>query len=200
MNRKDPRCYRLAWLPAALLIAAACTSLDSESGKQVITKEGVPGAYSVETYKTVASVTAVDSAARTVTIVSRDGRKRTLKAGPDVANFEQVRVGDRVSITVAEELLVYLAGEEMPVPEGSTAAVALAPQEGVPGALRVGTTQVTAKLVGLDRTFRKVTLQMPDGTTQTFTVRPDVDLSKRAVGEAVIFRCTEAMAIHLEKP
>jgi hypothetical protein len=181
-------------------MAAACTSLDSESGKQVITKEGVPGAYSVETYKTVASVTALDAAARTVTIVSRDGRKRELRAGPDVANFEQIRVGDRVSITVAEELLVYLAGDEMPVPEGSTAAAALAPREGAPGALRVGTTQVTAKLVGLDREFRKATLQMPDGRTQTFTVRRDIDLSKRAVGEAVIFRSTEAMAIRVEKP
>ena len=43
-------------------------------------------------------------------------------------------------------------------------------------------------------------IQMPDGTTKTFTVRQDVDLSKRSVGEEVVFRFTEAMAIRVEKP
>ena len=191
----------LAALPAAVMLSSGCSSLPKgETTKQVITKEGVPGAYSVETFKTTATVTAVDKEKRKVTVVSKDGKKRELKAGPDVANFDQIAVGDQVVVTVSEELLVYMASEGLPRPDGSAAVVASAAQGDKPGLMVAGTAQVTAKVVGIDRATRKAMLQLPDGTTKTFTVRQDVDLSKRSIGEEVVFRCTEAVAIRVEKP
>lgn len=191
----------LAALPAAVMLSSGCSSLPKgETTKQVITKEGVPGAYAVETFKTTATVTAVDKEKRKVTVVSKDGKKRELKAGPEVANFDQIAVGDQVVVTVSEELLVYMASEGLPRPDGAAAVVAAAPQGAKPGMLVAGTAQVTAKVVGLDRATRKAMLQLPDGTTKTFTVRQDVDLSKRSIGEEVVFRCTEAVAIRVEKP
>ena len=191
----------LAVLPAALLMTAACTSLPKgESSKEIITKEGVPGAYSIETFKTTATVTAIDAASRKVTVVSKDGKKQVFKAGPEVVNFEQIRIGDQVVVTVAEELVVYMAKDGVPLPDGTSALVALAPKGDKPGVLMAGTSQVTAKVIGLDRKSRKAMLQLPDGTTKTFTVRQDVDLSKRELGEEIVIRCTEAVAIRVEKP
>ena len=47
---------------------------------------------------------------------------------------------------------------------------------------------------------RKATLLFPDGTSHTFKVRPDVDMTKQSVGDEVVIRTTEAVAISVEKP
>ena len=59
---------------------------------------------------------------------------------------------------------------------------------------------VTAKVTAIDLKQHKATLQFPDGTTKTVRVRKDVDLTKRQVGEEVVIRATEAVAIVVEKP
>ncbi|MEI6779795.1 MAG: hypothetical protein WCQ21_02635 [Verrucomicrobiota bacterium] len=42
---------------------------------------------------------------------------------------------------------------------------------------------------------------VPGGVVvQTFTVRPDVDMTQHAVGDEVVFSTTEAVAISVEKP
>ena len=204
MNVTRPNTLTLSLLAAStatLLMTAACSSLPKgETTKHVITKEGVPGVYSVETFKTTATVTAIDAATRKVTIVSKEGKKQVLKAGPEVVNFDQIRIGDQVVVTAVEELLVYMAKDGLPTPDGTSAVVALAPKGDKPGVVMAGTSQITAKVVGLDRKNRKAMLQLPDGTTKTITVRPDVNLSGHTVGEEVVFRCTEAVAISVEKP
>ena len=60
--------------------------------------------------------------------------------------------------------------------------------------------KVTAKIIATDAEHRQATLQFKDGTTRTVAVRPDVDLSKRKVGETVVLRTTGALAIRVEKP
>jgi hypothetical protein len=60
--------------------------------------------------------------------------------------------------------------------------------------------QVTAKVVAIDRWNHKASLQFPDGTTRTVAVRPDVDLARRHVGEEVVIRISEMLAISVEKP
>jgi len=79
-------------------------------------------------------------------------------------------------------------------------AVLLAPKEAKPGGLIVETAQVTAKVTAIDVEHRQATLQFEDGTTRTVSVRPDVDLSKRKVGDQVVIRKTETLAVKIEKP
>lgn len=190
-----------AALSLSLLMSASCSSLPKgETSKQVITKEGVPGLYAVETYKTTATVTSIDAAKRAITIVDKEGKKQDLKAGPAVANFDQIRIGDQIVITVADELVVYMAKDAVPTPDGSSSLIASAAKGEKPGMVIAGTCQVTATVAGLDRNKRKAMLKMPDGTTKTVSVRQDVDLSKYSVGDGVVFRTTEAVAVSIEKP
>jgi len=191
----------LATLPVALLLATSCSSTpEGDSRKQVFTMHGVPGQYSIETFKTSATVTGIDVANRKVTVVSKEGKKQVLAVGPEAVNFDQIRVGDQVVVTMAEELVVYMAHEGVASPDGSVGLVARAPKGDKPGVVVAGTAQVTAKVIGLDSKSRKAVLKMPDGTTKTIKVRPDVDLSKRSVGEEVVFRSTDAVAIRIENP
>jgi hypothetical protein len=52
----------------------------------------------------------------------------------------------------------------------------------------------------IDLGHHKATLTFADGTTKTVAVRHDVDLTKRKVGEKVVIRKTQAMALSVEKP
>ena len=156
--------------------------------------------FLVSTYELTATVAALDKAKRKVTLVDAAGIKKTVKAGPEVINFDQIRVGDQLKITATEELVVYVAGAGETPGDGEAQLVALAPKGAKPGALMAEAIQVTAKVTAIDVEHRKATLRLEDGTTRTVAVRPDVDLSKRKVGDSVVIRITEALAIQVAKP
>ena len=147
-----------------------------------------------------ATVTGIDAAKRKVTLVTPDGKKTTVKCGPEVINFDQIRVGDQLKATVTEELAVSMAAEGAPSSDGGAAVVALAPKGAKPGAIVANTVQVTAKVTAIDLKHHKATLQFPNGATKTVAVRPDVDLTQRKVGEEVVIRTTEAVALSVQKP
>ena len=191
----------LALLSAAMLAFTSCSSTPKvEPTTSAEYEQGVPGGIFVETYKNTATVTAIDAANRKVTLVTPDGRKETFIAGPEVVNFDQIRVGDQVKATVTQQLAVYMAKDNPPASEGEATVVALAPKGAKPGRLITNTVQVIAKVTAIDLKHHKATLRFPDGTTKTVAVRKDVDLTQRQVGEEVVIRVTEAVAISVEKP
>jgi hypothetical protein len=59
--------------------------------------------------------------------------------------------------------------------------------------------QVTATVTAIDKTNRTATLRFEDGASETFPVRDDIDLNQRKVGDRVVFRVTEMIAISVEK-
>lgn len=174
--------------------------LTGEAAGAAVVAEGVPGGGVVATYELTAVVAAVDPAHRKVTLVDAAGIKKTVKAGPEVINFDQIHVGDRLRITATEELVVYVAGADEPARDGDVGLVALAPKGAKPGAIMAETTRVTAKVIALDAEHHRATLQFEDGSRRTVPVREDVDLSQRKVGDTVVLRITEALAIQVAKP
>ena len=166
----------------------------------VATQKGVPGGMRVETYAITAKVTAVDAASRKVTLVTRDGEETTITAGSNVVNFARIQVGDEVKAMVAEQIVVFVRALGEPANDGAAAAVALAPVGDKPGAVVASTVEVSGKVEALDLKHRKATLRFPDGKSRTFKVRKDVDMTKAKLGDEVVFRTTEALAISVEKP
>jgi len=173
--------------------------LTGQAGGAAAVTEGVPGGSIVATYELTATVAAMDKAARKLTLVDANGIKTTVKVGPEAINFDQIRVGDRLQITAAQELVVSVAGPGESPADGGAQVVALAPKGAKPGGLMAETTQVTARVTALDVARHQATLQFEDGTTRTVAVRPDVDLSKRKVGDQVVIRLTAALAISVKK-
>jgi hypothetical protein len=204
MNTKALNLTTLALLPAALLTFTSCSSSSSKPGVETTmtasAQQGVPGGVVVETHKMTAQVTDIDAADRKVTFVTPDGKKSTVKCGPEVVNFNQIRVGDQIKVTVAEQLVIAMATDLPRQSDGPAALVVLAPVGAKPGGVVASTVQVTAKVSAIDLKHHKATLQFPDGSTRTVAVRKDVDLTKRAVGEEVVIRTTDALAISVEKP
>jgi len=197
----------VALLPVAVFAFTSCSSTPKccsnpqvEPTTTTDYEKGVPGGIRVETYKETATVTGIDKAARKVTLVDKDGALTVVKAGPEVANFDQIEIGDQVKATVTEQLVVFVRKPGESSGDGAAAAVALAPLGEKPGALMANTVEITATVKSIDVEHQKATLLFPDGTSKTFKVRKDVDLTKQAVGAEVVIRATEAVAISVEKP
>jgi translation elongation factor P/translation initiation factor 5A len=74
MNNDIFKLITLALLPAAILTFTACSTMDGVEGVEKTTViETADGAIIVDTFTTTATVTAIDSAKRKVTLVSPSG-------------------------------------------------------------------------------------------------------------------------------
>ncbi len=193
----------LTLLSAATLLLASCSSTptpppDVGSARIDFTK-GVPGGTITQTFKTTATVTAIDQAQRTATLRGSDGKKFVVQVGPAAVNFDQVCVGDLVNATVTQRIVAHLDQANTAAVDGAVAVVALAEKGDQPGGVVAETTQVTARIIAINSSKRTATLRFEDGSTQTLPIRDDVNLSRLKLGQQAVFRVTEMIAISVEK-
>lgn len=184
--------------PAAAITIAACSNPENQPSEQITMVEAPDGAAIVETIKTNGLVTQIDATNRRVTLKMADGRITSVKCGPEAVNFRQIEIGDRVDVTVTEELAVYLGRGSDPS-ASAAAGVALAPIGSKPSGVIAETVQVTATITAIDANSRMVTLALPDGTTKGVRAGSRVDLNTLKPGDNVTVRYTEAVAINVRK-
>jgi len=188
----------------ALLALSSCSSSPKSAQVHkttaVAVQPGVPGGVTVDTYQSTATVTAIDTATRSVTVVSPNGAKATFKAGTNVINFDQIHIGDQIRATLTKEVVVFLRPAGEPALDGRVGAIALPVKGEKPGIMMADTVETTATVKAVDLKRHEATLQFPDGTTKTVPVRPDVDLTKARLGQQVVIRSTQAVAFLVEKP
>ncbi|HWY30813.1 MAG TPA: hypothetical protein VNX46_08675 [Candidatus Acidoferrum sp.] len=204
MKMKTQILILAALLPATLLTLTSCSTTPAnpagESTSVTLVQSGVPGGTTINTYQVSATVTAIDRDNRKVTLVAQNGAKSTVTCGPEVVNFPQIEVGDQVRAAVTERLVVYARDPGEPANDGAVGALALAPIGDKPGGAAVATEEITATVKAIDTDNHTATLQFPDGSVTTFKVRPDVQLGNHKVGDLVVFRTTDSIAISVEKP
>ena len=91
-----------ALLGSLALTAQAQTKPDASSAV-IVAKE--PGRVELATTtKISATVTAIDKAQRKVTLKGPEGNSTVLAVGPDVRNFDQVKVGDHIQAVYTEAM------------------------------------------------------------------------------------------------
>ena len=187
-------------LPLSVLAFASCTSITGETETIVKVEQGVPGAEVIETTTFEATVTGIDTEKRKVTVVSKKGKKLNFVAGPEVLNFEQIRIGDQLKVSLTEEFSVRMAKPGEKVTDELIETVELPKIGAKPGLRTSETVQSSAVISEIDTKKRKVALTFGDGSTEKYPVRDDLDLTKRKVGERVVIRSNEIYEISLAKP
>jgi len=148
-----------------------------------------------------ATVVAIDKQSRFVTLRECKGDKHefTIEAGPEVRNFDQLKVGDVVIATYQAAAALEL----LPAGSASTGVVtssdaARAPKGTLPGAAAQQSISITSKLTAIDLKKHTVTLQGPDGKQRLIEVKdPDrqARMAKLRVGDLVRITYVEAVAI-----
>ena len=177
-----------------LVFLAACSSSNKDATEQETVVTTADGAAIVDTITMSATVSAIDPSKRKVTLRLADGTKTAVKCGPDIANFDQIKVGDRVNATLTEELALYL-GQGDPRSAAGATGVALAPVGAKPAGIVADTVQITAKVTSVNAAKRKVTLELPDGSKKTVKAGKQIDLSEINIGDNVTVQHTESVAI-----
>ena len=193
--------FRSTLLSAAAIIALfAVSPLHAQQ-----TQEAMPGAVVAKVTTMLATVVDVDKATRMVTLRSDDGREQTIKAGPEVRNFDQIEKGDKVSAEYHESMAIFARKAEAAAgaasPKTATYGTAnLAPLGDKPGGLITDVTEVTTTVQEIDYAKRQVTLMGPSGKPRVITVSDRVEnLEAVKKGDEVIVRYTEALAISVTK-
>ena len=183
-------------LAVAVLIAFGQLAL-AEEKKQA----AEPGAIAVSVLKASATVEAVDTAKRTVTLKGQAGETRTLKCGPEVRNFDQIKVGDSVNLTFVDEVAAYVRKADAPPVAEEGAMVALAPKGAKPGVMMAETVEVKAKIESVNTKKHTITFLNPDGSKKTVKVgKKAKELKELLKGDDVVLRITQAMLIDVKAP
>jgi len=170
----------------------------------VLAPQGADGNSGLDAFDSTttrtATVSAIDKERRTVTLKGDSGFIWRVRVGKWAINFDQVEVGDKVRTMLVEEIATAVTKSDV-LPDATDGTyVARAPQGAKPGVLIADTRSLKAKIQSIDAEKRTISVAEGEGEPRTIRVAPKVDLKQLAVGDEIIARVTQSLAILVEKP
>lgn len=202
-----PNWAALLLVPMVLAGLSACSSTPNASQSSPPTSPapyasqgGFEGQVVVDSITRTDTVVSIDAAQRTIDLKHEDGKITRYKCGPQVANFDQIKVGDQVKATVVDQMALFIKPASQMQSINATNAVVGARLGAKPGVVSLDTLDFTAKVLAINPWLHQVTLQTADGRTKPVTVGEFVNLADFNVGDEVVVRLTQALAVLVEKP
>lgn len=145
-----------------------------------------------------ASVESIDKATRQVTLKGPKGNLQTVTAGPDVRNFDQIKVGDMVVVRYVESLTLTLKKDGKELRSRTDAADTARSKPGErPAGIGARQVEVTADVIAVDAKTQTLTLR---GPKQTVDLRvPDRAQFKLVkAGDQIQATYIEALAVSFD--
>jgi len=183
----------------AIMAAVAMLGLPAVSGAQPDMKMDVtrtPGQTTATgSVKTTGTITAIDAASRKVTLKTQAGKIVDMNVGEEARNFDQLKVGDKVTVEYNEALTVSLkkgsgaaTRQEREIEERS--------QPGAKPGGRVGReVTVVAQVVNVNKEAQIVTVKGPKGHVVDLMVEDPEQMKNIKKGDRVQAVYTEAVAV-----
>ncbi len=166
----------------ALFVASASFAQPAAS----VTK----GAIVTET----ATIVAIDSTNRIVSLKLEDGTIEPVFAGPDVKRFTELKIGDKVTFKYDESVVfaIQQPGAKPPADAPPTLVRNTGPRPG--GTMSQQVTAVVT-IQAIDMAIPSVTIKTEKGDTMSFKVEDKANLKGVKVGDKVQITYTQALAI-----
>ena len=180
---------------------AVAVALISPAGAQ--TKAAVVGtapgmAAAAQTVSITATITVVDKKTRDITLNGPQGNEVTFTAGPDVKNFDNLKVGDQVKADYTEALTLELKkGGGLVVQRTDKAAVAGAKPGELPAGAGGRQVTIVADVVAVDAAKQTIALKGPQRTVELRIPNPE-QFKKISKGDQVEATFTQAVAIAVQ--
>jgi len=134
-------------------------------------------------------------------LADAEGNVQIVNAGPEVKNFDQIAVGDKVTTEFYESVAFQLAPPDAEPTEGEAMGVMTAAKGEKPGMVAIDVISEIVTVEAIDKANQKVKLKGPDGQVATVKVDPSIgDLTKIKVGDKIRVTYTKALAISVQKP
>ena len=182
-------------LIAALIVAATASfGASAQSSGAVVDRQ--PGKVGIaQAVDVTATISALDTAKREITLKGPDGKDVTMVAGPEVKNFSQLKVGDKVDIQYVEALVLELKkGGGLPVARTEKESMTTAKPGATPGAKGARKVTVVGDVISLDPATQTVTLKGPQRTAD-LKVRDKKQFDLISKGDQIEATYTEALAV-----
>ena len=143
-----------------------------------------------------AIVTGVDQPRRLLAIQEDGGGKAVLPIAEEFRDFDKLRVGDAVVVSLTEAIAWKVKPAADGAPGLSTREALVNPKPGeAPGGAIERAITITSVISSLDAAAATVTLTGPEGASQTFKVRNAADLDHVRVGDLVDITYSEVRAL-----
>lgn len=188
----------------SLLLLSAITATLSLAAPAMAQTAGVmiesrPGAVAAtRSISAQATISAIDAQTRLIGLKAADGKTLSVVAGPEVKNFERLRVGDTVTLDYAESLTLELKKASTEEISRMDEDGALAAEPGAtPGGVAGRRITVIAEVVALDAAAQTVSLKGPNRTIELGIDDP-AQFSLIALGDRVKATYIEAVAVAVE--
>jgi Cu/Ag efflux protein CusF len=144
-------------------------------------------------------IEAIDKTARLVTLKDKDGETETIYCGPEVKRFDELKVGDTITVRYYESIAYAIRKPGQP--SGLPAATGPKITRGQ-GARPSGTIAqqetATVTIKAIDPKMPSVTVLTEDGRTVSFKVEDKKNLEDVKVGDKVEITYTEAAMISVK--
>ena len=192
-------------LIVAALATSGCQSTPPPAGPSAPAPRALPGPMTAASAGVTlqGQITAIDTRTRAVTVTGADGGSLDFIAGADVRNFNQLKVGDKVTLDYQAAVALDLqpAGS---APVGVTRSQAgTVPIRGAtPGGARSNTIEIVTEVAAVDPVANTIALRGPRGNTQIIAVeREDLRAKLPSVkrGDLLKISYTEAVALGIRR-
>jgi Cu/Ag efflux protein CusF len=186
----------------AALVGAACLPAMAQQkpdAKAAAVVASAPGTGTIASAVAVsARVEAIDKAQRQLTLKGPQGKTQTVTAGPEVRNFDQIKVGDMVVARYVEALTLTLKKDGKELRGAAETQDAARSKLGEKPAGVVGRqVEVTADVIAVDAKTQKLTLKGPKQTVELRVPDP-AQFKMVKVGDQIQAVYTEALALSVE--
>ena len=178
------------------LITAATASFGVSAQSSGTVVDSQPGRVGVaQAVNVTSTISALDAAKREITLKGPDGKETTMVAGPEVKNYGQLKVGDKVDIQYVEALVLELKkGGGLPVARTEKESMTSAKPGETPAAQGSRKVTVVGDVIALDPLTQTVTLKGPQRTAD-LKVRDKKQFELISKGDQIEATYTEALAI-----
>lgn len=186
-----------AVIPVAVLLCLSA-GVQAQPDMKVDVTHGVGQTTATGTATVTATITAIDAANRKVTLKTPQGKVSDMVVGPDARNFDQLRVGDKVTVAYNEALTVSLKkGSGATSMQEREIAERAQPGE-KPGGTVGREVTVVAQVVAVNKDAQIVTVKGPRGHVVDLRVSDPEQMKNVKKGDRVQAVYTEAVAISVE--
>ena len=183
----------------SIIIAIAAAFAVNAPAQTHVVRSSEPGKASVEhTVDVTATIIAIDKTTRDITLKGPKGNWVVVTAGPEVKNFDQMNVGDKVHARYIEALVLELKkGSDLAVTRTEEASAMGAMPGAQPHGVAGRRITVVADVVDVNRETKTVTLQGPQLTAEVKVTDPDQSRRIKK-GDQVYAVYTQALAMVVE--
>ena len=171
---------------------AICFAGSPAFGQEPITKS--------KSISATATIQAIDTTKRTITLRDESGTEDIYAVGPEVKRFNELKVGDQIKMTYYESMVlqVHKPGEASGTVGTATDAAISRSKGALPGATIAMQDKMTVTIKAIDPAVPSVTVTTSDGRTVTRKIEDKKLLENLKPGEVVDITYTRALLTHVE--